>query len=134
MFRSYTIGRLAGAVGVNVETVRYYQLRGLMAKPDRVVGGVRRYLESDAERLRFIQRAKRVGFTLNEVATLLDIRRHTSCRATRALAAERLRVVEERLQKLVILRKELKHWVAACDANSEDRFCPALNALEEAAT
>jgi MerR family transcriptional regulator, mercuric resistance operon regulatory protein len=131
MSKAFTIGRLAEAAGVHVETVRYYQRRGLLAEPPRPLGGVRCYSDRDALRLRFIKRAQAVGFTLAEVGSLLNIRQHQSCRATRALVAEKLFVVEARVRELQRLRRELRHWIEECDANTRDTSCPALAVLED---
>lgn len=66
--RNLTIGAFANAGGVNVETIRFYQRRGLLAEPDRPYGGVRRYGRADVERVRFVKSAQRLGFSLDEVA------------------------------------------------------------------
>ena len=126
---TYTIGGLAAAAGVHVETVRYYQRRKLVSEPNRPQGGVRRYTKADAEQLRFIKRAQAVGFTLVEIEALLALRTRKSCRATRSLAVTKLQFVEERLRDLQRLRKELKQWIAACDSNAEDSSCPAIERL-----
>lgn len=128
--QSFTIGRLAAAAGVHVETIRFYQRRGLLAEPRRTHGQVRRYSDVDAEQLRFIKRAQGVGFTLAEIQALLKLRSRKSCRATRALAATKLQFVEERLRDLRRLKMELTQWIAACDSNSgEDESCPAIERL-----
>lgn len=129
MPQSYTIGTLAAAAGVHVETVRYYQRRGLVPEPRRPRGSVRRYSDADAERLRFIKRARTVGFTLAEVQALLSLRTRKSCRATRELAAAKLQFVDARIRELRHLRHELTQWIADCDANSEDSICPAIDRL-----
>lgn len=126
---TFTIGSLAAAAGVHVETVRYYQRRGLVAEPLRPQRGVRRYTNADAERLRFIKRAQAVGFTLVEIEALLALRTRKSCRSTRALAVTKLQFVDERLRDLQRLKKELKQWISACDSNTEDSSCPAIERL-----
>lgn len=129
MTQSYTIAGLAAAAGVHIETVRYYQRRGLMPQPTRPLGGVRRYTGADAERLRFIKRAQSMGFTLAETENLLKLQAHRSCHATRELAAAKLHLVETRIRELQQLRKELAHLVADCDANKEDSTCPVIDRL-----
>src|SRR5215472_6307053 len=124
---SMTIGGLAAAAGVHVETVRYYQRRGLVARPLRPRGGVRRYGEADAECLRFIKRAQAMGFTLTEIDSLLRLRMRRSCRATRDLAAAKLQVVDTRIRELRGLRREIARLVASCDANTEDSRCPVMD-------
>jgi MerR family mercuric resistance operon transcriptional regulator len=124
-----TIGTLAAAVGVNVETVRYYQRRGLVAQPVRPRGGVRRYSQADAERLRFIKRAQAMGFTLVEINSLLALQTRGSCRATREMAAAKLHIVEARIRELRRLRREIAELIADCDANTEDTRCPVMDRL-----
>ncbi len=130
MSQSCTIGALAKAEGVNVETIRYYQRRGLMVEPPRPFRGVRRYGNDDAERLRFIRNARAMGFTLTETEALLEVRRRPSCGAGRALAQERLAVIEGRIAELRTLRRELRAWIDQCDMNLEDQVCPPLAVLE----
>jgi MerR family transcriptional regulator, mercuric resistance operon regulatory protein len=125
----YTIGALAAAAGVHVETVRYYQRRGLMAEPPRPPGGVRRYGEQHAQRVCFIKRAQAMGFTLAEVDQLVRLRARRSCRATRELAAAKMRMVEVRIRELRRLRQELARLVADCDANTEETRCPMFDVL-----
>lgn len=127
--RSFTIGRLAAAAGVHVETVRFYQRRGLLAEPRRSAGQVRRYSGEDTEQLRFIKRAQAVGFTLSEIDALLKLRSRKSCKATRALASTKLQLVNARLRDLQRLKKELAQWIAACDSSEEDSNCPAIERL-----
>ena len=129
MARSYTIGQLAAAVGVGVETVRYYQRRKLIPQPARPFGGVRRYTDTDAQRLRFIKRSQVMGFALTEIESLLTLRTLRSCRTTRELAAEKLEDVDVRIQELRRLRNDLARLVAECDANSNDASCPIIERL-----
>jgi MerR family mercuric resistance operon transcriptional regulator len=129
MPRNYTIARLAGAVGVHIETIRYYQRLKLVAEPPRPIGSIRRYGEADAERLRFIKRAQVMGFTLAEIRSLITLQARRSCRATRDLAATKLRLVDARLRELRDLRKELAGLIADCDANTHDTQCPVIERL-----
>jgi MerR family transcriptional regulator, mercuric resistance operon regulatory protein len=126
---SLTIGALAAAAGVHVETVRYYQRRGLLTEPVRPSGGVRRYSADDAERLRFIKRAQAMGFALAEIENLLKLRTRRSCRATRELARRKLNIVIARIRELRLLRKELTLLVADCESNTEDSRCPIMDRL-----
>lgn len=129
MPRNYTIARLAGAAGVHVETIRYYQRLKLVSEPSRPVGGIRRYTDADAERLRFIKRAQIMGFTLEEIRSLIALQARRSCRATRELAATKLRLVDARIRELRDLRKELAGLIADCDANTQDTKCPVIQRL-----
>ena len=128
MLESLTIGALAKAANVNVETVRYYQRRGLLREPARPMNGIRRYGVADVSRLRFIKHAQQSGFTLDEVQALLRLSGRPACGASRTLAATKLTAIEERMRMLSRLRRELRAWIAACDANSGDN-CPALEKL-----
>jgi MerR family transcriptional regulator, mercuric resistance operon regulatory protein len=129
MSRPYTIARLAAAAGVHIETIRYYQRLRLVNEPSRPLGGIRRYTEADADRLRFIKRAQAMGFTLLEVGSLLNLQTRRSCHATRELAASKLRVVDARIRELRDLRKELAGLIADCDANTQDAKCPVIQRL-----
>jgi MerR family transcriptional regulator, mercuric resistance operon regulatory protein len=129
--RPFTIATLAGNAGVNVETVRYYQRRGLMPEPPRPPGGVRRYAETDAERLRFIKRAQAMGFALEEIKDLLKLKARRSCRATRALAVTKLRLIEENVRELQKLQTELTRLIRECDSNAVDSRCPVLEQLDD---
>ncbi len=126
---SLTISGLAAAAGVSIETVRYYQRRGLLHEPTRPLGGVRRYATTDVEQLRFIERAQAMRFTLEEIGSLLRLRARNACNATRALAVSKLRLVDTSICELQKLREELAHLVAACDANAGDSRCPVIERL-----
>jgi MerR family mercuric resistance operon transcriptional regulator len=125
---TFTIGALANAASVHVETVRYYQRRGLLREPARPMNGIRRYGMADVSRLRFIKHAQQSGFTLDEVRALLRLSGRPACGASRALAAKKLTAIEDKMRILARLRRELRAWVAACDANTGDS-CPALEKL-----
>ena len=129
MSRPYTIARLAAAAGVHIETIRYYQRLRLVPQPPRPLGGIRRYTEVDADRLRFIKRAQAMGFTLAEIVNLLALQRRRSCHATRELAATKLRLVDARIRELRGLRKELAGLIADCDANTQEAKCPVIQRL-----
>lgn len=123
-----TIGRLARAAGVHVETVRYYQRRGLLALPPRPAGGVRRYLQAAVAQLRFIKRAQDIGFSLAEIQQLLRLQRMPGCRDARALASAKLSAVEQRMAALERVRGALRRLVGECDAGGT-RSCPIIEAL-----
>lgn len=123
-----TIGALAKAGGVNVETVRYYQRRGLLTEPARPAGSVRRYGPEAAYRLAFIRRAQDLGFTLQEVKALLGLAETPNCRGARGLAAEKLVLVERRIRDLDRMRGALRALIRQCDAGST-RDCPIIRSL-----
>lgn len=120
------IGDLAREGGVSVETIRFYQRRGLLAEPPRG-HGVRRYTESDLERLRSIRAAQTAGFTLEEIATLLGLDPDDRA-AARALAEARIAAIDERIATLKTMRAALKSLAADC-ARGEDGPCPILTAF-----
>ena len=124
-----TISGVAAAAAVSVETIRYYQRRGLLREPGRPLGGVRRYAMVDVDQLRFIKRAQAMGFTLEEIKSLLKLRTQDACHATRALAVAKLRLIDANIRELRHLRKELAQLVAACDANADEAHCPVMERL-----
>jgi MerR family mercuric resistance operon transcriptional regulator len=125
---SLTIGTLAKTANVHVETIRYYQRRGLLRELARPLNGIRHYGGADVSRLRFIKHAQQSGFTLDEVQALLRLSGRPACAASRTLAANKLAAIEDKIRILNRLRRELRAWIAACDANNTDH-CPALEKL-----
>jgi MerR family mercuric resistance operon transcriptional regulator len=123
-----TIGKLARAAGVGVETVRYYQRRGLLGEPGRPAGGVRRYGDDAVARIRFIRRAQEVGFALEDVKVLLVLGETPDCRGARALAAKKLDLVESRIRDLERMRQALGVLIRQCDAGGT-RNCPIIENL-----
>jgi len=114
-------GQVAAAAGVNLQTLRYYERRGLLAEPERTLGGHRMYSQDAVATLRVIKAAQRLGFTLGEVAELLDAGRHRHGRrpdASLQLRAEsKLAEVEARIADLVVIRESLR---AALEAGCDD--------------
>jgi MerR family transcriptional regulator, mercuric resistance operon regulatory protein len=116
-----TIARLAREGGVGVETVRFYQRRGLLEIPDRPGdaggrGGVRRYDEADVQRLRFIRSAQAAGFTLEEIGELLALDTTRDRPRIRAMAAARISALETRIAELQTAKRALQDLAHACDA------------------
>jgi MerR family mercuric resistance operon transcriptional regulator len=128
-----TIGALAAAAGVNVETIRFYQRRQLLAEPERPHRGVRRYGADDAARVRFIKSAQRIGFSLDEVAQLLRLEDGTRCAEARKIAAHRLVDVRQRLADLRRIEAALAAMVSRCEGARGRVTCPLIDALQEAA-
>lgn len=127
---SMTIARLGAAAGVGVETVRYYQRRGLLEVPASA-GAVRRYDEGDVRRLLFIRRAQAAGFTLDEIGELLALDRTEDRARVRELAAERLAALDIRIQELEQSRAALDRLRATCAAGKRGP-CPILEAFDGA--
>jgi MerR family transcriptional regulator, mercuric resistance operon regulatory protein len=122
---------LADRVGVNSETLRYYERRGLLAEPPRTPGGYRDYPASTVELLLFIKRAQELGFTLDEVDELLhlDAGGPDSCDAARGLAKQRRADLERRISDLQAMHDSLTALVDTCDLPRGDRSCALLDAL-----
>lgn len=127
-----TIGVLADAAGVNVETIRFYQRKDLMQEPDRPLGGIRRYGKADLARVRFIKSAQRLGFSLDEVGDLLKLEDGSHCTEARAQAERKLADVRERLADLRRIEAVLQDLVQRCCAASGEVRCPLIQALQEA--
>lgn len=123
-----TIGKLATAGGVGVETVRFYQRRGLLAEPDRN-GGVRRYDQTDLTRLRFIRTAQGAGFTLSEIAELLALDATSERARARELANNRIEEIDKKIDALKKARQSLRRLADQC-AEGLDGRCPIIGAFE----
>ena len=127
-----TIGVLAEAAGVNVETIRFYQRKGLMQEPDRPQGGIRRYGEADRARVRFIKSAQRLGFSLDEIGDLLELEDGSHCTEAREQAERKLADVRDRLADLRRIEVALQGLVVRCCATSGQVQCPLIAALQAA--
>lgn len=128
--QTFTIARLALQAGVNVETIRFYQRRGLLVAPEKPLGGIRRYGDADVARVQFIKAAQRIGFTLGEVAQLLQLDDGTHCSEARAIAAHKLNDVRERLADLQRIEAALSQLVSRCEARRGKVSCPLIAALQ----
>lgn len=126
---SFTIGALASASGVSVETIRYYQREKLVAEPARPQGGVRRYGERDVARLKFIKSAQRLGFTLHDVADLLRLDDGAGCSVVRVRAQAKLDEVRERLADLGRMEATLAELVDRCAVSRGTVRCPLIASL-----
>lgn len=124
-----TIGGLARAAGVGVETVRYYQRRGLLPEPARPPGEVRRYGEEDVKRLKFIRSAQAAGFTLNEISELIALDAADDRKRARELAEARVVALEEKIAELREAREALAGLATEC-ATRRGGPCPILTAFE----
>ena len=120
-----TIGSLADEAGVNVETIRYYQRRGLLETPSGT-DGIRRYNDEHVDRLRFIKRAQTVGFTLEEIADLLSLNDNRDHHVARQLATEKIQDIELRITRLGRMADALRQLVHACECGGEDMPCPII--------
>lgn len=124
-----TIGALAREAGVGVETIRYYQRRGLMHEPERPYGGIRRYLDADLRRLRFIRHARDLGFSLDEAAELLELDDGVECARAQVIAGGKIEQIRQRLQQLAQIQDTLQALLERCRSSGTAR-CPMIEALE----
>jgi MerR family mercuric resistance operon transcriptional regulator len=127
----FTIGTLADAAAVNLETIRFYQRKGLIAAPERTPGSIRRYAQADLARLRFIKTAQRLGFSLDEVGDLLLLEDGTRCAEARALAERKLLDVRAKLADLHNMESVLGELVARCTSTRGKVACPMIACLHK---
>ncbi|MEN8261243.1 MAG: MerR family DNA-binding protein [Pseudomonadota bacterium] len=123
-----TISTLARRAGVGVETVRYYHRIGLIMEPDKPSVGYRVYPPKAVERLKFIRRAKCLGFSLSEIAALLDLGRER-CAETKQIASEKLALIESKIEELGKMKRSLEVLIEACSALAPDEPCPIISGL-----
>ena len=128
------IGEVAAEAGVNIQTLRYYERRGLLPEPERSNSGYRAYDRDTVRLIRFIKSAQELGFTLREIEDLIELRRTPRCGAeVRAVAAAKVDDIERRIRQLRAMRKALGELVAACDSERGNPTCPIIEALDDSA-
>ena len=127
-----TIGRLAQAVGVNLETVRFYERQGLLPRPPRSASGYRLFPADAARRLKFIKRAQELGFSLREIRELLALRvsPRTDSTEIRKRTESKIADIESKIRTLDSMRKSLKKLVQSCTGCAPHSKCPILESLE----
>ena len=127
------IGELAKRADVAIDTVRYYERQGLLPEAERTLSGYRQYDASDVERLRFIRRAKALGFSLADIGELLDLssRRAADMAGMKRAAEQKLAEVDARMDELARIRAGLQALVASCPGHGALASCPILHALDE---
>ncbi len=127
-----TIGTLARKAGVGVETLRFYERKGLLPEPPRSFSGYRQYPGEAVARVRFIRRAKELGFTLREIRELLELRADetVTCETVRRRATAKIADIERRIRSLEAVRDALARLAADCPASGTADACPILEALE----
>jgi Hg(II)-responsive transcriptional regulator len=128
---SLTIGDVADAAGVGVETIRYYERRKLVSQPGRGTGAYRRYTDGHVNRVRFIKRAQALGFSLEEIGTLLMLEDGADRRSIRRVAAARLEETRHRIADLQRIEGALAHLLHDCESHSKAPRCPIIAAIEE---
>jgi MerR family mercuric resistance operon transcriptional regulator len=125
----FTISQLAKAAQVNVETIRFYERKGLLEQPDKPSQGYRKYSEQALASVVFIKRAQKLGFTLSEIASLLALSA-TNCDDVQHLAENKLKLIENKLTDLVNLKDSLVGLISACKSNPSNDKCPIINSLQ----
>ncbi|MBX3053731.1 MAG: MerR family DNA-binding protein [Caldilineaceae bacterium] len=132
MPKPLTIGRIARQADVHIETIRYYERRGLLPEPPRTQAGYRQYDAESVTRLRFIKEAQALGFTLEEIQGLLALRvdKETSCEDVRHRAEHKVADIEAKISALQEMRNALQEMIAACAQGGPSGECPLLETLE----
>ncbi len=126
------IGQIAKQTGVTVETIRFYEKQGLIAAPQRSEAGYRQYPSETVKRVRFIQHAKEVGFTLKDIGELLALRREpgSSCTDIKLCATQKIEDVDKKIQELKRIREALARMVMKCSGRGPLSTCAILEELE----
>ncbi len=127
-----TIGQVAKRTGIGVETVRFYEREGLLEEPERRPSGYRQFDESIVTRLRFIRRAKELGFTLNEIKELLSLKLDptTTCADVKRRAEAKIEDIDDRIFALERMKQALVKLTSACSGRGKTNDCPILDALD----
>ncbi|HKY36584.1 MAG TPA: MerR family transcriptional regulator [Polyangiaceae bacterium] len=133
MAHTLKTGQVAAQAGVNVQTLRYYERRGLLREPKRRRSGYREYTADAVQIIRFIKRAQELGFTLTEIEELLRLRidQHSACSEVRGAAEAKITDIEHRIDQLAAMSRALTLLVASCAVEGSPRQCPILEALDE---
>lgn len=133
MESSFTIGQLAKRIGVNVETIRYYERRHLLAPSTRKPSGYRIYGSKELQRLLFIKNAQALGFTLHEIAEFLNLRVSSPvlCGDVKRKTQAKLAQVEKKIDDLQALARSLRRLIRSCETEQMTGHCPILESLED---
>jgi len=124
-----TISKLAKILAVNVETIRFYERKGLIQQPLKPSIGYRHYPDKTLNRIRFIKRSQELGFTLNEISSLLEVN-DNPCHVVQELAAKKLSTIQHKLKHLKGLETALKDLLIQCDKNDDESICPIIDVLQ----
>ncbi len=131
--RYLTRGQLAKKAGVNPETIRYYERMGLLPEAIRTKSGYRLFSEEDVKRIRFIKKAKELGFSLKEIKELLALRFETKgeCREVKKLAEEKLMDIQKRIEDLEKIKSTLEYLIEQCPEKGSILECPIITSIED---
>ncbi|NMP31830.1 MerR family transcriptional regulator [Thalassotalea sp. M1531] len=122
-----TIGKLAKELNINVETVRFYERKGLIVQPLKPDSGYRMYDNTYANQLKFILKAKALGFTLDEVASLMSM--SGNCADVESMGLQKLMLIREKIADLQRLEQVIQDMTNSCKANQDPNSCPIINSL-----
>ncbi|MHB0991582.1 MAG: Hg(II)-responsive transcriptional regulator [Burkholderiales bacterium] len=131
---SLTIGALARSAGVHIETIRFYQRKGLLPEPVKPYGSIRRYEAADVARVRFVKMAQGLGFSLDEIAELLHLEDGTHCNEASRMAERKLAQVREKLAHLQQMETTLSQLIRACHDQNHPDDCPLITTLHAETT
>lgn len=125
-------GELAKRAGVNVETLRFYERKGLLPEPPRRESGIRKYPEESVTRIRFIKRAQELGFSLDEIQELLALRMksNTPCAEIKSRAERKIAVIKQKIADLRMIERALNKLTTACSGQGPVSHCPILDNLD----
>ncbi len=129
----FSIGELSKRTNVKIPTIRYYEVMGLLAAPERTEGNQRRYDAAGLERLRFIKHARDLGFTIEAISELIELQDHPdrSCKAATDIAVSQLSDIRAKIKRLQALEKELARISKGCDGESVSEDCYVLASLAD---
>jgi MerR family mercuric resistance operon transcriptional regulator len=128
--KKFTIGQLAKETGTNIETIRYYERRGLIAEPPRRESGYREFSPEYVKRIRFIKRAQALGFTLKEISGLLALAdKSPACKDIRTFAEEKVKDIEARIHDLEKIKNVLHDLIKQCLSNKSPSGCPIIESI-----
>lgn len=125
-----TIGELARLSDVHIETIRFYQRRGLLAKPIRPATGIRHYGDAEIARIKFIRSAQNLGFSLDEITTLLTLEDGAQCNEASRIAQQKLSEVRSKLAHLRRMEKTLSELLGECNKTKGQVYCPLISSLQ----
>lgn len=130
---SFTIGRLAKLANVNIETIRFYERKGLLIQPIKPLTGYRKYDDQALSRIRFVKRAQEVGFTLNEIQSLLDIESN-NCNEVQHIAKDKLTLTRQKIADLQRLENTLQNLVMQCEITQNKTHCPIVDSFNNSSS
>jgi len=132
MLQEWTIGKVAKQAGVNIQTLRFYERKGILRPSERKLSGYRLYTADASQKIRFIKNAQELGFSLKEIVGLLNLRvsQTARCPDVRKKAVRKLKDVEAKIRSLDSIRKALNDLVKSCQSKKTTDHCPILQSLE----